>query len=371
MIKGIRKEAYNCEAYVSGKSMDDVMEEYGLTQVMKLGSNENPYGPYEKCKEAMAAEIGKINVYPEKNYIKLKKLLGEKFGVDSDCVSLGHGAGNVLDEIAKTFLEEGDEVIVPQQSYRLYREISKIMGAKVIEVSLDENYTINLDDFKAAITPKTKLIWVCNPNNPTGSVIPKENFDAFIYALPEQTWLVVDEAYAEFADQEMLPDLVKHINANKNVIIVRTFSKYYGIAGARMGYLISSPEVITMYDTVSEPFNANRVALAGAVELVENEQETCKKYADIMIHDREMMNKELEKMGCTPYTSHANFIFFRTPFEASVIGELLLRKGLIVRPCSGWGYHNHLRVSIGTTEQNQVFLKEMKEILSSLKKEQH
>jgi len=158
MIKGIRKEAYDCDAYVSGKSMDDVMEEYQLTKVMKLGSNENPYGPYEKCKQAMTAEISKINMYPEKNYIKLKKLLAEKFGVNSDYISLGHGAGNVLDEIAKIFLEDGDEVIVPKQSYRLYREISKIMGAKVVEISLNENYSIDLEDFKAAITPKTKLI---------------------------------------------------------------------------------------------------------------------------------------------------------------------------------------------------------------------
>lgn len=366
MIKGIRKEAYDCEAYVSGRSMDEVMEEYGLTQVIKLSSNENPYAPYEKCKEAMAAEIGRINVYPEKNFNKLKKLLGDKFGVDSDYISLGHGAGNVLEEIAKTFLEEGDEVIVPKQSYRLYREISKIMGARVVEISLDRNYSINLEDFKTALTPKTKLVWVCNPNNPTGTIIPKEQFHNFVESLPEQTWMVVDEAYSEFTNPEELPDLIKYIKAKKNVITVRTFSKYYGIAGARMGYLIADPEVITMYDTVCEPFNANRIALAGAVKLIENELNTCKKYGDILIHDRENMIEELKKMGYTPTSSKANFVFFRTPYNGAEVSELLLQRGILVRPCNGWGYNYHLRVTIGTTEQNKVFLKEIKKVLEIL-----
>lgn len=367
MIKGIRKEAYDCEAYVSGRSMDEVMETYGLTQVIKLSSNENPYAPYEKCKEAMTAEIGRINVYPEKNFKKLKKLLGEKFGISSDYIGLGHGAGNVLEEIAKTFLEEGDEVIVPKQSYRLYREISKIMGAKVVEVSLDDNYSIDLDDFKAAINPKTKLVWICNPNNPTGSIIPKENFDDFVDSLPEHTWMVVDEAYSEFTNPEELPDLMNYIKGKKNIIAVRTFSKYYGIAGARMGYLVADPEVITMYDTVSEPFNANRIALAGAVELIQNELATCKKYGDIIIQDRERMSEELEIMGCTPFPSRGNFVFFCTPYPATEVSELLLQRGIIIRPCNGWGYNYHVRVTIGTTEQNEVFLRELKKVLEILR----
>ncbi len=364
MIKGIREAAYACEPYVSGRSMDEIMEEYGLTQVIKLNSNENPYGPYEKCKEAMTAEISKINIYPERNYIRLKKLLGEMFGVDSDYISLGHGAGSVLEEIAKTFLEAGDEVIVPKQSYLLYREISKIMGARVMEIALDENYSIDLDAFQAAITPKTKLVWVCNPNNPTGTIIPKDKFDSFVDSLPEQTWMVVDEAYAEFTAAKKLPDLMKYIKNGKNVIAVRTFSKYYGLAGARMGYIIANPEIITVYDTVSEPFNANRIALAGAVELIKNERRTCKKYGDILVQDREWINEELAKIGCIPYPSQCNFVFFQTPCPAAKISELLLQKGIMIRPCGGWGYPNHIRATIGTTKQNQIFLKEIKNLLT-------
>lgn len=366
MVKGIRKQAYGCEKYVSGKSMDEVMREYGLQKVIKLGSNENQYGPYENAKKAMEEEIALLNIYPERNYIHLKELLAEKFGVGSDWISLRHGAGNVLDSIAKTLLEDGDEVIVPQQSYRLYREISKIMGAKVVEVSLTDKYEIDMKDFAKALSDKTKIVWLCNPNNPTGSVVPKEDIDWFVDQLPENCWLIIDEAYAEFADQELLPDTVKYIKEGKNVIGIRTFSKYYGLAGGRIGYLIANPELVNWYDTVSEPFNANRIGLAGACALLEKDQENCKKYCEIMKADREMMNKKLTEMGCECYPSQANFVFFSTPYNADDVAELLLRKGIIVRPCGGWGYDKHIRISIGTTEQNKEVLKELEEAFRTL-----
>jgi len=366
MVKGIRKQAYECEKYVSGKSMDEVMRDYGLEKVIKLGSNENQYGPYENAKKAMAEEIGLLNIYPERNYIHLKELLAEKFGVGSDWISLGHGAGNVLDSIAKTLLEDGDEVIVPQQSYRLYREISKIMGAKVVEVSLTDKYEIDMKDFAKVLSDKTKIVWLCNPNNPTGSVVPKEDIDWFVDQLPENCWLIIDEAYAEFADQELLPDTVKYIKEGKNVIGIRTFSKYYGLAGGRIGYLIANPELVNWYDTVSEPFNANRIGLAGACALLEKDQENCEKYCEIMKADREMMNKKLTEMGCDCYPSQANFVFFSTPYNADDVAELLLRKGIIVRPCGGWGYDKHIRISIGTTEQNKEVLKELEAAFKEL-----
>lgn len=363
MVHGIRKEAFACEKYVSGKSMDQVMADYGLSSVIKLGSNENLYGPYDAAVRAMQEEVGRINIYPEKNYIKLKELVGAAWGVDGTWVSLGHGAGNVLDSVAKTLLEDGDEVIVPKQSYRLYREISKIMGASVVEVPLDENYTIDLDDFRKAITEKTKIVWICNPNNPTGSVIDKDKMDDFVASLPENCWLVMDEAYAEFCDPALLPDTMKYIKAGKNVINIHTFSKYYGLAGGRVGYLVANPEFVNWYDTVSEPFNANRIGLAGAVALLEHMDE-CKKYGDLMIRDRQWLNEQLTEMGCKVFPSQANFVFFETPYDAAELGEKLLRKGIIVRPCGGWGYDRHLRVSIGTTEQNKQFLAALKEAMA-------
>jgi len=369
MINGIRKEAYLCEAYAAGKSMEDVMEEYGLSHVIKLGSNENSYGPYENSKKEMVAEINKLNVYPEKNFIRLKNILAERFGVDSTYVGIGHGAGGVLETIARTFLEEGDEVLLPMQSYRLYREVSKVMGATVKEISLNADYTMDLDAFKAAITDKCKIIWICNPNNPTGSVMDISKFEDLLNCVPEHTWVVLDEAYAEFAPTEVLPDTIRYIKEHKNLLCVRTFSKYYALAGGRVGYVIADPEVITYYDTVSEPFNANRVGLAGAVMTLLKDQEEYTDCGNKIIQDRERINQELADMGCTFYPSYANFVFFSTPYKAAKVSELLLRSGVIIRPCGGWGYVNHIRMTVGTTAENDVFLKEMKRALEKLKAE--
>ena len=367
MVNGIRKEAFSCEKYVSGKSMDQVMADYGLTSVVKLGSNENMYAPYPNALEAMREQLDMVNIYPERDYIRLKELLAAKFGVAGpDWISLGHGAGNVLDAVAKTLLEEGDEVIVPQQSYRLYPEISKIMGAKVIEVPLDETYTISLKAFAEAMNDKTKIVWLCNPNNPTGTVVSKEDFDWFVDQMPEQCWLVVDEAYAEFADEGALPDVVSYVKAGKQVIDIRTLSKYYGLAGQRIGYLIADPEFVNWYDTVSEPFNANRLGLAAACALLEKDTAECERCKALMVADRERMNGELAAMGCVPVHSNANFLFFDMPYAATDVAERLLRRGVIVRPCAGWGYPHHMRVSIGTTAQNDEFLTQIRAVFDEL-----
>lgn len=368
-VKGIRKEAFVCDKYVAGKSTDEVMEDYGLTSVVKLGSNENMYAPYQIAIDAMKSELDRINIYPEKNYVRLKELIAEDYGVTSDWVSLGHGAGNVLDEVAKTLLEDGDEIVTGQQSYLLYQQISKIMGGQVVTVPLNENFTIETKEIISKFNEHTKIVWLCNPNNPTGSVIDKATFQELVDALPERAWLVVDEAYADFADQDALPNTIDYIKEGKQVILIRTFSKYQGIAGARIGCLIANPDFVNWYDTVSEPFNANRMGLAAAVALMSPEgKKECRKYGDLMVADRKWLNEELTKLGCDCFDSQANFVFFSTPYDASEVAELLLRKGVIVRPCGGWGYTKHIRVSVGTHEQNEIFLEKFKETLEELSK---
>lgn len=365
----VRKEVERCSKYEAGKSMEQVMAEYGLTQVVKLGSNENSYGPFPNALEAMRQEVSRINVYPERNYYRLKELVGQELGLDSDWISLGHGAGNILDTIAKTFLEEGDQVILPKQSYGLYREISKIMGAEVVETPLDERYAVDWRSMAESLNDRTKLIWLCNPNNPTGSVLDLGGFDEFVDSLPTRTWLVMDEAYCQFADPTLLPPTLKYVKERKNVIMVRTFSKYYGLAGARIGFVAAQPKVIQCYDTVSEPFNANRIGLAGAVATLKEDREACQSCGERMVSDRKWMSGELEQMGCRVTPSQANFIFYETPYDAQLLGERLLRKGVIVRPCGGWGYGHHIRVSIGKPEENQSFLDAMKETLEEVRLE--
>ncbi|MFI3226880.1 MAG: histidinol-phosphate transaminase [Clostridia bacterium] len=368
VVESIRKSAYTCSEYVPGKSTDQVREAYGLDRVVKLGSNENSYGPFPGTIEAMAKEITRLNIYPEKNYVKLKDLLGEMYGVNADWVGLGHGAGNVLDVLAKTFLEEGDEVIVPEKTYGLYSEISKVMGATVVTTPMKNEIHIDLDAVKAAITDKTKLIYICNPNNPTSVLEDKGELTELIKGLPKNTWLILDEAYAEFSNPEDLPDAIKLMQEDYNLIRVRTFSKYYGLAGGRIGYCVAKPDVTDMYNTVSEPFNSNRIGLAGAVALLENCKEEAKFYADKMNDDRAMMTSKMRAIGLEVVESGTNFIFFKTPYDAGEIGELLLRKGVIVRPCGGWSYPNHIRVSIGNTEENMEFIAKLGEVLDDLEK---
>lgn len=365
-IAGARKEVYSAEAYVSGKSMDDVKKEFNLTKVVKLGSNENPYAPFPNALRAMVAEMPVIGVYPEANFIKLRKTLGEKFNLGSEYIGLGHGGGGVLDTIARLFVESGDEVILPTQSYRLYREISKLMGGVVREVSLNDNYTVNIDDIIRTVSPKTKLVWMCNPNNPTGTIVDKADIERLLDALPERAWLVLDEAYAEFSNADELPDTIELIKKNRHILSVRTFSKYYGLAGARIGYVIASPNVISGFDTVSEPFNANRIALAGAIECLTSDRSNVEKAAKLLLEERERVTEELEKMNLEVTKSYSNFIFFKVPCDADALGLFLTKRGVIVRPCGGWGYGNHIRVTIGTKEEMNEFLKQLAEGLMAM-----
>ncbi len=342
------------------------MKEYGLDKIVKLGSNENNYSPFNFAMKAMEKECQRINVYPEKNYVRLKQLLGEKFGLDEDYIGLGHGAGNVLDTIAKTFLDNGDEVIIPRQSYSLYKEISWIMGAEVKFVDLDDDYKINLDKIKEQITEKTKLIWLCNPNNPTGTMCDKDKIKVLLDALPEHAWIILDEAYIEFADKNEAPDTIEMIKSGERIMSVRTFSKMYGLAGQRIGYVISTPEFVNCYDTVSEPFNSNRIGLACAVASLRDGAEEINHAMKLIINDRKMMCEKLKSLGCELEDSHTNFLFFKAPYSVPETNERLLQNGVIVRPATGWGYENHIRVSIGTTEENMEFLRVFEKILKEM-----
>lgn len=367
MINEVRKSVYNCVPYAAGKSMEDVMEEYGLAHVIKMGSNENPYAPFHLSARRMVDEVVKINNYPEKNFICLKHILAKKYGFSSDYIGLGHGAGGVLDTLAKTFINPGDEVITSVETYGLYKEISKGMGAEVKYIALNKHFTIDLTAISSAVSEKTKIIWICNPNNPTGTTIKPQEFYSFMNNLPNHVWVVLDEAYIEFAKKDNLIDVQQLIESGKKIIKVGTFSKYYGLAGGRIGFCLSHPEVISAYDTISEPFNANRIGLAGAVSVLTEDLESCVFYGNKIVDSREKLIKELRQLGCVCSESNANFVFFSTDYLANDIANDLLKEGIIVRPCAGWGYKNHIRVTIGTEEQNDIFINKFSTTLNKMK----
>ena len=364
MIAGVRKAVGAATPYVPGKTVEEVRRELGLQKIVKLGSNENPYGPFPAARRAMTEEIARINTYPDVSFHEIKSLIGERFGLGPEWVAISHGAEGMLQTLGKVFLEPGDETILSRATYGLYREISLVMGATLKEIMLKDDLSVNLREMERAITGRTKLLWLNNPNNPTGMLLPKKSVENLAKRLPRGVWLVLDEAYAEFASPEELPSVAKLLEAECGLIVVRTFSKAWGLAGARIGYALARPEMVRIIDTVSEPFNANRLAIAGASASLKEDEPAFNQALAATVRERERIAKALHDMGGTTLPSHTNFIFVTFQADAGEVSGKLLRKGVIVRPCGGWGFGCSLRVTIGTPEQNDFFLEALRGVLS-------
>lgn len=367
-IPGVRKAVSTIHPYVGGKTVEEVRRELGIDRVVKLGSNENPYGPYPEALAAMKGALSRINSYPESTFVELKRVIAAVYELGHENVAIAHGAGGMLETLARTFLESGDEVLMPRQTYGLYREISLLMGARVTEFDLDNSYTIDVDRALGLINQKTKLFWLCNPNNPTGTVFEANRFEELLDAMPATGWIVLDEAYAEFAAPSLLPDAQEAMKAGRQVVVVRTFSKAYGLAGARLGYALAAPEMIRTIDTVAEPFNANRVGIEGARATLEADEEPYTKALDAILSGRLRLEKEVAGLRCAVVPTQTNFLFFGLPEElgidAASVEEALLKRGVIVRSAGGWGYPRHLRVTVGTPEENDFFLEQLREALA-------
>jgi histidinol-phosphate aminotransferase len=363
-VPGIRPVIKEVTPYQPGKFIEDVQDELGLSEVIKIASNENPYGPYPKSIEKMKLELVRLNQYPDSSFKELRRTLGRVHGVSPECICISHGAEGMLQTIGRCFIQEGDEVIIPAATYTLYREISKVMGARVIDASMTAE-GVDLSAIKERIGPKTKLIWLANPNNPTGTIVDKDAFGRLLDALPERAWVVLDEAYAEFADATRLPERVKLILQGRHLISVRSFSKAYGLAGARLGYALAGKEIVTVINTVSEPFNANRVAIAGALAAINEDADSFREAVSRIIRDRALTADRLRRMGLKVIPSQANFLMFETPIDAQQVFEALLKTGVIVRPCNAWGYDHMIRVTIGTSAQMDTFIEALSGVLRS------
>ncbi len=362
-VKGIRKEILDLQPYVPGKTIEEVQDEKGLDHVVKLGSNENPYGPFGASLDAMQEELVHLNRYPDIRFERIKKLLADCYDLGPENVALSHGAEGMLQTMGKCFIEPGCEVLIPGATYNLYVEITRLMGGTLVTVPLDDDFRIDLKALQARISPATRLVWLCNPNNPTGTVFDPDQLEDFLKALPETAWVILDEAYAEFASPEELPDRTRLIREGYNLIAIRTFSKAWGLAGVRMGYALARPEMVTVIDTVSEPFNANRVALAGGEAALENAQDDFQRSLSRILKSRNWMSERLKGLGCRVITSKANFVFFETDLDADDLANRLLDRGVIVRPCGWWGFNRAIRVSVGTQEDCAFFVNALTEIL--------
>ena len=359
--------------YKAGKPIEELERELGLSQIIKLASNENPLGIGPKAKTAIQAAIPDLALYPDGSGYRLKQALADKFAVDASQITLGNGSNEILELVARAFLTPDLEVIFSQHAFAVYPLVTQAVGATAVVVPA-LNYGHDLDAMLQKVTDKTRLVFIANPNNPTGTLLTQASLENFIKSLPDTVICILDEAYFEFvsstksaqpeqSQQAESIDSITWLKKYPNLIITRTFSKAYGLAGLRVGYSFSSPEIADILNRVRQPFNNNSLALAAAeAALTDNEhlQLTLKNNAQGMIY----LTEGFKKLGLEWIPSAGNFVSVDLKRAGQPIYEALLRKGVIVRPVANYEMPNHLRISIGTPTENGQFLQALTDTLN-------
>jgi histidinol-phosphate aminotransferase len=347
--------------YEPGKPIEEVARERGLKpeDIIKLASNENPLGPSPKALAAMAEACQETHIYPDGGSYKLRNAIAQKFGLDMSNVILGSGSNEVIEFIGHAFLKEGDNVITAEHAFLVYKLMAKVFGAETIEVP-DPGYVHDLDAMVAAITPRTKEIFIANPNNPTGTLVTQEQIDRFMDKVPENVVVVFDEAYYEFLDTP--PDTLKYVREGRNVIVLRTFSKIQGLAGLRIGYGLGPAELINVLQRTRQPFNINSIAQAGALAgLLDDEHQA--KTKRITDEGREFLQSQFADMGLEYLPSYANFVLVKVG-DGNEVFRKMMDKGVIVRAMAAYKLPEWVRISIGTMVQNERCIQVLKEVLA-------
>jgi len=345
------------EAYQPGKPIEELAREYGIKKIIKLASNENPLPTSPLVLEAITS-LKNIARYPDGNGFILKQALAAKHGVDNNMITLGNGSNELLEIITRAFVTPADSVIFSQHAFVVYPLVTQAVGAKAI-ITPAKNWGHDLSAMQAALTEDTKLIFIANPNNPTGTWINQTQLKSFLDAVPERILIVVDEAYFEYASENPdYPNSLKWLADYPNLIVTRTFSKCYGLAGLRVGYSISNPEIADILNRVRQPFNVNSIALAAATAAL-NDTNYLKKSVAINQDGMQQLTQAFEQMGLSYIPSQGNFIAVDVEDGAATY-EKLLSQGIIVRPIGGiYQMPRHLRVSIGLASENDAFIQAM------------
>jgi histidinol-phosphate aminotransferase len=342
--------------YQPGKPISELAREMGLDErsIVKLASNENPRGIGPRTRAAIEAAIGDIARYPDGNGFELKRALARRYGVDMGSIVLGNGSNDVLELAALAFLGPGRAAVFSQHCFAVYPLATQARGARSIVVPA-KNYGHDLEAMAKAIDDETTVAWLANPNNPTGTFARHEEVEAFLKRVPERVLVVLDEAYNEYLVPELRSDTFKLVKRHPNLVVTRTFSKAYGLAGLRVGYALAHPSVADVMNRVRQPFNVNSVALAAAAAALDDMEFVARSYAENLQGLRQL-EEGAHGLGLEYIPSHGNFITIRVG-KAAEIYKRLLRRGVIVRPVGGgYGLPEHLRVTVGTAEENRKFL---------------
>ncbi len=350
--------------YKAGKPIEELERELGLTQIIKLASNENPLGPGKKALAAIQAVLPTLALYPDGSGFALKQALAKKYGIHESQITLGNGSNELLELVARTFLTPEHECVFSQHAFAVYPIVTQAIGAKALVVPA-LNYGHDLPAMLKAVTEKTRLVFIANPNNPTGTLLSQESLEAFLAALPETCVCVLDEAYFEFVSSTGTINSIAWLQQFPNLLITRTFSKAYGLAGLRVGYGLSNTGLADLLNRVRQPFNNNTLALVAAEAALTDAEHLAQTIA-VNTQGMQQLTEGFKKLALEWIPSAGNFVLVDVKQAAQPLYDALLHKGVIVRPVGNYELPNHLRISIGTSEENSVFLKALAETLANV-----
>jgi histidinol-phosphate aminotransferase len=347
--------------YIAGKPIEELEREYGITGSIKLASNENPLGPSPRAVEAIIEAARDLHRYPDANSYSLRDRLAEKLQVRREEIVLGNGSNEIIELLVRTFVSRGDEVIMPAPSFLMYEIMVQAGGGIPIKIPLAD-LVIDLEAMSRSITERTRMVFVNNPNNPTGTIVTREGFERFLEAIPDQVLMVVDEAYVEFVRDKACPTGLEYLGEGKTVVTLRTFSKAYGLAGLRIGYGVMEEALAELIHRVRQPFNVNTLAQVGALAALEDSaffEETLR-----TVHQGlDFLYREMEEMGIRSFPTQTNFFLIDVERDAKKVFEAMLAKGVIIRPMTAYGYPSYIRINVGLPEENRRFVHALREVM--------
>jgi histidinol-phosphate aminotransferase len=346
----VRPWLHSLEPYPPGKPIDELEREYGVTDSIKLASNENPLGPSPRALRALQAALTDVHRYPDGSCYHLRRALARKLGVSPDSLVFGNGSNEIIELVVRTFLHAGEEAVMADQAFVIYRMLVQAQGGRGIIVPL-RNFTHDLEAMADAITPSTRLVFLANPNNPTGTIVFREQWQEFLAAVPRDVVIVMDEAYFEYVDDPRYPDGLADVGGDRLLIVLRTFSKIYGLAGLRVGYGVAHPAIIDLLNRLRAPFNVNTLAQVAALAALDDDEHV-ERTRQVNRAGMAFLTAAFAELGLECVPSWANFVLVRVG-NAARLYDQLLRRGVIVRPVPVYGFPEHVRVTVGTAAENE------------------
>ncbi len=349
------------QPYQGGKPIEEVERELGISDIIKLASNENPLGPAPLAVEAIRENAGNVHLYPDGNAYYLKQDLADHLRVEPENLILGNGSNEVLQIIGETYISPGDEVVYSDQAFVVYMLVSRICGASSVTTPL-RNQTHDLEAMVSRITDRTRVVFIANPNNPTGTMVTTQQVERFMSSIPDDVLVVFDEAYYEYVERDDYPQALQYVHEGRNVLVTRTFSKIYGLAGLRIGYGIAPVPIISMMNRVRQPFNANMLAQVAARASLKD-TEHVQRSRSVNAEGKIYLYEQFGRLGLEYVPSDTNFILVHVPNEGQAFADALLQQGVIVRPMAGYKFPQSVRITIGTEKENERLVHAMTQVL--------